>query len=107
MTTLSLLCTSLGGYLIIETAIQAIYMDRGDKLCRMAKYALVAYCAYDLVITPPHWDNFIYGMAIAAFFWKRNYQRWQSFYNSKCEKKTIKCAVMIDSPSCHECKCAK
>jgi hypothetical protein len=104
MTTLQILCTSIGIYLIVESGIQAIVMDNGDKLCRLVKYALVLYCSYDLIVGYARWDNFWFGMTIASFFWKRNFDRLQAYYNSKCKKKHLVCSVIIESQTCKGCK---
>ena len=116
MTTLNILCSALGGYLLVELCILAIRNDGLSSVIKIIRerellcvfiYALTAYCAVDLLTKTQRWCSFFYGLTIAMFFLDRNFKLLQLFYNAKCEKKTIKCAVIINTDQCRKCKASK
>ena len=69
-------------YICIECFVAFYKMDRGDKFCRIAKYATSACVgmvgvgiAYVVVYTPVLWLWLVPDIAIALFMWPTTYAR--------------------------------
>lgn len=72
----------LGLYLLGEAIAAASLMDRGDRLCRVAKYLLVAVIGLWLIFESKQVDTWhlTMGAALALFVWPKMVTRIQQLF---------------------------
>lgn len=83
MSVIKLISVLIGLFLALEVIDVARLMEKGDKFCRFIKYVLVIISAKVLIFDAPDYTHVVFGLAMAAFFWPRFYNRlviWYSRY---------------------------
>jgi len=77
----------IGLYLLIESTIAASLMDKGDKLCRVAKYLVTGVCGMWMVLSNgvDSW-HIIMGFALILFLWPKMLDRLFIIFG-KCKRK--------------------
>jgi hypothetical protein len=85
MTSLQMLSTIVGIYLMLEAISASAEMNAGDSVFRMFKYLLVGYVGASLVFYPNTWDKLIYGLTIAIFLFPRFENRFNYWRRKRSE----------------------
>jgi hypothetical protein len=77
-------------YICVECFVQFYKMDRGDKLCRLVKYAMSVAVpflgvgiAHKLHYQPAFWVWLVPDFAVALFLWPTTYARFTGRFKNR------------------------